>query len=377
MTESRVSATGSGLRVVLFEQPARTSNKYEIWAGMPKTHVTIVSDRDGWGADETVVCDAVRIPLVGGVEGWTAAPALLRGLGDIDARSFDVVASHELYSFTTAQAARFAKRAGKPHVVHISETMPKNIVYRLPPYSLIAKRTVRSATWFACTTQRSRQHAIALGCDPDRCSVVHSGVDMERFHPDPNGLVDDPELLFVGMLRANRGADKGVLDLVAAVDRLKGQGTDLHLSIVGDGHLRAELEEMATTRPHLTIRGRVPRDEIADLMRSSRVLILPSKRTWKWEEQFGFVLAEAMASGLPVVGTKSGSIPEVVAPWNPLVTEGDVPALADGIASALGPEGERWGARNREWAIDHFSLTTQAERLRDVMAQAVTAAVRS
>ncbi|MFT5977530.1 MAG: glycosyltransferase involved in cell wall biosynthesis [Candidatus Azotimanducaceae bacterium] len=377
MTESSSRPAETGLRVLLFEQPARTSNKYEIWAGMPETHVTIVSDRDGWGADETVVCAAVRMPFIGGFEGWTAAPALLRGLGEIDPSSYDVIASHELYSFTTAQAARFAARAGKPHVIHISETMPKNIVYRLPPYSLITKRTVRSASWFACTTERARRHAIALGCDPDRCSVVHSGVDMERFHPNPAGLVSDPELLFVGMLRANRGADKGVLDLVAAVDRLKGQGTDLRLSIAGDGHLREELEEMAATRGHLEIRGRVPRDEIAGMMRSSRVLILPSKRTWKWEEQFGFVLAEAMASGLPVVGTKSGSIPEVVAPWNPLVDEGDIAALADGIWRALGSDGDDWGDRNRQWAIDHFSLTTQAERLRDVMVSAVSSAPRS
>ncbi len=173
------------------------------------------------------------------------------------------------------------------------------------------------------------------------------------------------------MLRANRGADKGVRELIGAADRLDAEGVELHLRIVGDGHLRPELDEQAKTRPFLEILGRVPRAEIPELMRSSRVLVLPSKRTWKWEEQFGFVLAEAMASGLPVAGTTCGSIPEIVAPWNPLVAEGDAAALADGIRLALGPAGEDWGRRNRVWAEDHFELATQAGRLRAALDAAV------
>ena len=50
------------------------------------------------------------------------------------------------------------------------------------------------------------------------------------------------------------------------------------------------------------VAGRVPRADIPSVMRSARVLVCASKRTWKWEEQFGFVLAEAMASGTPVIG---------------------------------------------------------------------------
>jgi glycosyltransferase involved in cell wall biosynthesis len=362
--------TDDHLRVMLFEQPARTSNKYEIWAGMPDAHVTVVSDRDGWGSDDVVICKVLRAPLVGGVEGWTAAPALLRGLSKVDASSYDVIASHELYSFTTAQAARVARKQGVPHVVHISETMTNNIVYKLPPYSMIARRSVRSVSWFVCTTERARQHAIELGCDPDRCTVVHSGIDVTRFSPAPDGLTAEPELLFVGMLRANRGADKGIIELMAAVDKVHAAGVPVHLTVIGDGHLRPHLEEMASTRPYVDVIGRVPRDEIPARMRASRVLALPSKKTWKWEEQFGFVLAEAMASGLAVIATTSGSIPEVVAPWNSLVPEGDVDALAEGLTRALGPEGDDWGRRNRAWSVEHFEIGQQSARLRAALARA-------
>ncbi len=158
-----MSSAVKNLGVMLFEQPARTSNKFELWARIPGAFVTVVSDRDGWGADRTIVCRVVRAPLVGGAEGWTAAPALLRGMRRINPDGVDVVASHELYSFTTYQAARFAAHHGLPHVVHISETMPDAPLYRVPPYSLIAKRSVRSATWFVCTTERARRHAIRVG----------------------------------------------------------------------------------------------------------------------------------------------------------------------------------------------------------------------
>lgn len=354
------------LGVMLFEQPARTSNKYEMWTRVPDAEVTVVSDREGWGAQRTMVCRVARLPLIGGVEGWTAAPALLRGVRRLDPSGIDVVASHELYSFTTAQASKFAQRHGLPHVVHVSETMPDNPVYRVPPYSSITKRSIRSVTWLVCTTERARQHACALGFDPSRTTVVHSGIDTEFFRPAER-LEPEPEVLFIGMLRANRGADKGVRELVAASDLLQARGVRHRLRMVGQGHLREELDECARTRPHLELLGRVPRHDIADLLRSSRVLVLASKRTWKWEEQFGFVLAEAMASGLPVVATTCGSIPEIVAPWNPLVPEGDVAALAEGVARALGPDGGEWGRDNRAWAVDHFELGAQAAKIRGAL----------
>lgn len=367
---------GPSARILLIEPPARTSNKFELWVGMPDADVTVVSDREAWGTDRVVVCEAGRLPVLGGAEGWAAAPAWLRGLDRIE-RDVDVVASHELYSFTSHQAGRLARRLDALHVVHISETMRRNPVYLVPPYAQLTRRAVRSADWFVCTTERARRHAIELGCDPDRSTVVHSGVDTVAFSPRPGGRAPARRILFVGMLRANRGADKGVLDLVAAVDRVSGSIPDVELVLVGDGHLRPHLEELAATRPHLTVSARMPRDQIPRAMQDARVLALPSKRTWKWEEQFGFVLAEAMATGLPVVATRSGSIPEIVPDWNPLVDEGDVDALAEGLGAALGPAGDGWGARNRAWATAELDLGIQAGRLRTAIGEVIEAGARA
>lgn len=350
------------LRVCLFEPPARTSNESDVFRALPDTELTVVSDRGGWGADVEVVLPASRVPWFGSHEGWTAAPAWLRNIGDLQIVA-DVFVSLELFSFSSWQAGRLAERTGTPHVVWIAETLPDMQVYRLPPWRQIAARTRTTAASFLCMTDRARRHAIDLGCDPSRCETLYPGVDVDVFTPRPAGRSRDPIVLFVGMLRADRGANKGLAALVQAGDLLAKRFDRFRLRLVGDGHLRHDLEVKARSREWLEVTGPVDRAAVPQLMQEARVLALPSQRTWKWEEQFGFVLIEAMATGLPVVGTRSGAIPEIVPPWNPLVDEGDASGLAEGLARALGPDGELWGIRNRRVVETDFALPIQAQKL--------------
>jgi phosphatidyl-myo-inositol dimannoside synthase len=358
------------MRVLLCLPPARTSNEYDLVRAMPATDLTVVADSEKAPGDRTVVLPVRRLPLLGGHEGWTAAVAWLRGLSGLDGPAADVVVSLEAFSFGTAQAAKLARRRGVPHAVLVFETLTTMPLYRVPPWRPILRRTLGRADLFVCFSQKAADHLVAMGGPAARCAVVHPGVDTDLFRPAP-ALVGSPEVLFVGMLRANWGADKGVHDLVEACGRLAGEVDGLRLTMVGDGHLRPDLEAKAASVPWLRVLGRRPRAEVPGLLRDGRVLVLPSKTTPKWEEQFGFVLVEAMASGLPVVATRSGVIPEVVPPWNPLVPEGDPAALADGIRRALGPEGDDWGRRNRAHVLERFDVNQQAKRLRDVLGDLV------
>lgn len=362
------------MRVLVCLPPARTSNELDLLAAMPDTSLTVVSGPSGprpKSHGHSFVLPARRVPFVGGHEGRTAAPAWLAGMRRLDPGQVDVVASLELFSFGSFQAARLARRLHVPHAVLIFENLRDSPLYRLPPWREITRRVVRTGDLFVCFSEHARRHALDVGCAPGRCVVVHPGVDTEAFSPRAEGRMVEPIVIFVGMLRSDRGADKGVVEIVEACRRLAAEVAGLKLVVVGDGPLRPELARLAARERFIEVLGGRARTDIASLLRSARVFVLAPKRTPKWAEQFGFALVEAMASGLPVVSTRSGVVPEVVPGWNPLVAEGDVDSLADGIRAALSSAGDDWGRRNRADALARFDVRRQGGALRDALATVV------
>lgn len=357
------------MNVLLFEPPTQTSNEHEVWGRMPGAHVTVISDRDGWDGDASLVFPSRRVPILGS-RGWGAGLAWLRGLAKAEFSPVpDVVVSLELFTPITAQAARVARRLGVPHVLHIAENMARNPLYRVPPWSLITRAAGHRADGYICMSESARQHLIERGIADAKCRVVYMGIDTEFFHPSSAGLAAEPRACFVGVLREDPGVDKGITDLCDAFSKLDRADAELHL--FGDGPLRSELIQRAAQDPRIRVRGRVPRAQLAEELRSMRVLVLPSRRTWKSEEQFGYVLVEAMATGLPVIGTRVGAIPEVVPPENPLVEEGDPDSLAVALELAFGPEATAWGLLNRQVAVERFDRERQAVVLESAVRELV------
>jgi glycosyltransferase involved in cell wall biosynthesis len=95
------------------------------------------------------------------------------------------------------------------------------------------------------------------------------------------------------------------------------------------------------------------------------VLALPSLTRSTWKEQYGRVIGEAMACGLPVVGSDSGAIPEVIGNAGLVVKEGDAGALASAIERLIQNRDEAVQLRNRaiERANTELSTKVMAERL--------------
>ena len=77
--------------------------------------------------------------------------------------------------------------------------------------------------------------------------------------------------------------------------------------------------------------GQLPSGELPAEYRKIDALVLPSLTRPNWKEQFGRVLVEAMASGVPVIGSDSGAIPGVIGDAGRIVPEGDVVALAGAL----------------------------------------------
>jgi glycosyltransferase involved in cell wall biosynthesis len=120
---------------------------------------------------------------------------------------------------------------------------------------------------------------------------------------------------------------KGIGDLLAAVASLP---FPFRLLVVGDGPLRAELQRAELGRGRLDLRTGIRSAEMPAHYREMDVLVLPSRTTPTWAEQFGKVLCEALLCGVPVVGSRSGEIPWVIETSGGGLTfpEGDIAALA-------------------------------------------------
>jgi glycosyltransferase involved in cell wall biosynthesis len=103
--------------------------------------------------------------------------------------------------------------------------------------------------------------------------------------------------------------------------------------------------------------GRVPSVRLPEVYRQMDLLVLPSRTTPTWKEQFGRVLIEAMASGVPVVGSSSGEIPHVIGTAGLVYPEGNVPALRSTLAGLLASPVRRaeLGRQGRARVLEHYT----------------------
>ncbi len=121
-----------------------------------------------------------------------------------------------------------------------------------------------------------------------------------------------------------------------------------------------------------------PPAEVARLMNGLDALVLMSRTTRTWKEQFGRVIMEAHACAVPVIGSSSGSIPGVVADGGWIVPEGDAPALARLLARlATAPsEVAAAGSAGHAQAQTRFALPTVADALADAFVSAAACRCR-
>lgn len=174
----------------------------------------------------------------------------------------------------------------------------------------------------------ARRYALA-GVAPERIRVLPNGIDVMRFTPTDRRDRHEPvRLSYVGHF----GAHKGVDTLLAALPLLRAKH-DFRLSLVGQGPAeeayRAQLEANGMA-DHVEFRGAIPPAEMPEFYRRTDILILPSV----WNENQPVCIMEAMASGVPVVASRRGGIPE-------LITDGDNGLLfqsgdASDLAAAVG-----------------------------------------
>jgi glycosyltransferase involved in cell wall biosynthesis len=194
--------------------------------------------------------------------------------------------------------------------------------------------------------------------------VVHNGVDPDVFSPrtadDAAGAGRAPlRLAIAGRLVRQKGVDV-TLQAMARLD------LPLELEVIGDGPIRAELEGLAAElglRDRVRFSGWVDRSLLPDAYRRADIFVFPSR-----DEGMPNVVLEAMACGLPVIGTPIPGTRDLVADGETglLIPVDDVAALADAVrALALDPQRRRaMGAAGRRRVVELFSWRAAAAAYR-------------
>jgi L-malate glycosyltransferase len=189
--------------------------------------------------------------------------------------------------------------------------------------------------------------------------IPPQGVDTALFHATGTRTLDkDFTVGFVGRFVPEKGIDV----LLDAARRL---APAVRVRLIGNGPLRVQLEALAgSAGAEVTFIAPVPPDQLPALYRQLDVLVLPSRATPVWKEQFGRVLVEAMACGVPVVGSDSGAIPEVIGDAGLTFAEGDAGALADTLRRLIvSPElRAELSRRGLDRVRAHFTQERIAER---------------
>lgn len=274
-------------------------------------------------------------------------------------------------------ARRALEEAHIPYVVHF-HGYDASVLFAQPDYVEEVRRVVAGTAAVLVPSQHLRRRLVLAGCDEGRIQVIPNGVKLSAVQP-----VDwatrrrtTPSVIFVGRLVEK----KNPLALLHAFHLVRQTIRNARLTIVGDGPLRTALEQ----RIHhlglagaVDLRGALPHHVALAELANHWVFAQHSVTATNGDqESFGISLAEAAASGLPVVSTMHGGIPEHVVHGQTgfLVPEFDYESMARAIIKLLRDSAlaEQMGLAGRRHVLQQFPLDTRIERVERILANAAS-----
>lgn len=216
-----------------------------------------------------------------------------------DFRPEVIFVEEESFSCAAMQWGWVAERSGLPFGVQSDENLDR----QLPLAARVIRRWVlERASFVAARSPTAASRAREWGAK-GRISVVPHAVPLWTTLPHTDSTTFT--IGFAGRLVP----EKGLTELVDAAQRLP---APVRLLFVGDGPMRTELEAVRLEGGTVEVRTDVPHSRMPEAYAEMDVLVLPSRTTPTWAEQFGRVLVEALSCGVPIVGSDSGEIPWVV-----------------------------------------------------------------
>jgi glycosyltransferase involved in cell wall biosynthesis len=270
----------------------------------------------------------------------------------------------EPYALPTLQWGQACERLGIPWGVQGDDNIDRPFPW---PARVIRRWAMPRIDYFAARSPNAATILQRWGARAPIAVVPHTIPEWE-LGPRPR----EPGAPFTIGFAGRLVPQKGIADLLSAAARLP---FEFRLLVVGDGPLRADVETADLGRGRLDLRVGIRSAEMPEHYREMDVLVLPSRTTETWAEQFGKALCEALLCGTPVVGSRSGEIPWVIetSGGGRLFDEGDADGLAAVLTELQADPGERdrLAAVGREGVERHFAPRVAARELDALIGRAL------
>lgn len=281
----------------------------------------------------------------------------------------DIIHAHWVEPALLAMIANWAQR---PVVISVHSLKPRA--------SRIHRWVLGRADRVLFNSQYTLTQAKEKGYFPCRAQVVYQGYDQRLFNgpnrSDPTiraalNIAQDATLI-VALGRMIEV--KGLHILARAADRILEGRANVHLVIAGDGPMRAAIQNIinqSATRDRIHLPGALPRADVARLLASADLFVNPGIiDSGGRAEGLGITTIEAMASGLPSVGSRVGGIPETITDGETgiLVPPGDEAALTRAITRLIDSPSERYqfAGTAQQTAATTFTWPVLAGQVADV-----------
>ncbi|WNM60287.1 glycosyltransferase [Candidatus Nitrospira neomarina] len=246
------------------------------------------------------------------------------------------------------------------------------MIYECPD---LYKTLFREGDLFLPVSHSLKNLIVQQGCDERKIVVLASGIKCQNLAWSPKNVLQDEPIHVITIARLIE--KKGIPYAIEAVDKIVKSGKSIRYSIIGEGELRGDLEQLIQERDlkeHVRLLGWKSHEEVIRLLQDAHILIAPSV-TAKDGDQEGIpnAIKEAMAMGLPVIATQHSGIPELVEDGvsGYLVRERDADALADRL-SYLVDHPEKWpdmGRAGRARVETDYDMKTLNDRLVELYGQ--------
>lgn len=286
----------------------------------------------------------------------------------------DIIHSH---FETTGHIMLPVIRAQQKPFVTTFHGLPPPSVSQLP--DVMRKEYIDAADVILVNTQFAKKQYMSLGAPAEKIVILPQGIVTKDFtfsaKPKPQGA--SIELLTVGRFHT----DKGQRYVLQALPTLLALGYNLHYTLVGEGPERANLESTVAQlnlQNYVTFHTAISEQKLKEIYTRAHIFVFPSltDKTGFHEETQGVAIQEAQASGLIVIATKTGGIPECVEDGKSafLVDDRNSQAIADKIQWIIdNPQRwSEWQHSARQHVETHFDIDVIGKRLMQIYADTIT-----